>query len=1281
MVKKVSVMARKARNQDSVFQTDAEKENMERGNQKSFDKKDYMLKSILTLGLIFIISFLIMLFVWAGILKASRYIYLFLIMDIPLINSTNISDSTYTATIFQVLFGKMHLIITIILSFVMTGFIYKKVHHRIKGKKLKTDHAELNTYVGDKKKLSIEEMFQQYAIVPDAGAVSRSVSPTSIVGHAFLDNSKIKTVKLAVRDDEGNIVKNKKGKIQYKRYPMFNTELQKDSYESIGVKESENQIIYNPEKINYRKDDNGNWQTVKDFINDDWFLPKEETQRPTGVFFVETGPVNTVVIGTTRSAKGQTLVNHTIDMFSREYEKQNLFLNDPKGDLFAAFHKLLEVRGYEPIVLNLMDPSKTHQFNVLAPAIAQARIGNYDKMGTLLSTIMKTFFPVTKDDPFWGNASQALVKMLIYALIDYYLEEEKEYLQKYTGNKDEATISREIDEMWSKVTMYNVYEMISTMSRREVLLSEKAIENNDFLSKEDLEKAKNGELKEKDGKQVRVPFKSDNGFTYEKTDVAQMTELSAFFKLTDKLPINKMRIMTLQQSGPIEQLEGSEKALASIYGITMTSLLFFTEGPIKAVTSASPRQSLDPVSLAFPRRLRFKLNSDFVLENKLNGRKVNFTAYRDSQFTDQIKTDNPIDFEHTTRIDELGWCEYRFKGVFGEYDYLTEADGSQTAIPKPIYVKMEIIDDRTQRVMYKYHYEYRRGYAKTVDGKRFIRNPYNGKRIEKDGTLRFGYMVEDGKTDKGEPIFKFVREKQKLTSLANGMKVPEIEQTEALYNTRPKAIFSVTPPHLSEYIKVVIVMVSVLFDTSVAESYITDASGKPFFKTRSILDEIGNMHYNGNGIPDFQTKLSIGLGQGQEYTMVVQTLQQFRDVYGDSVDKIVQSNTAVFMYLISNDTEMLEMLSKQAGTTHRTRATNKTINEKHGQFINDVDDNVSIQYATEEEPVFTINDLLSFTTGESMVLSARHDKDNSGEKVRPNPIHNTKGSMIPMSYALHKDGHNSPMFKKALQNVEVATSSNDRDVAENIPSFEKMYEKRKHQAFYTNSAIEQYKEVNNLDDASLERMNKDTLSRTIMRIINDKMNEDKGEEQNNNNLSDKDKEARTKMNELTSKFDISETDHVSDNNKQYDSDIKEGQQAGEEKQSLEQEKLFVDGTISLEDLRQREWIKELLSEALKNNRKVISSINNGMYEHVANQGVKYIVHKASNEAIAQFNVNNTDETTWYITDKLFEVIEKEVSLSVEEIDQNIGYVNQYFNIDGQNEIYEDIKVLAQEGAA
>ncbi|MDU4468650.1 MAG: type IV secretory system conjugative DNA transfer family protein, partial [Streptococcus mitis] len=517
-------------------------------------------------------------------------------------------------------------------------------------------------------------------------------------------------------------------------------------------------------------------------------------------------------------------------------------------------------------------------------------------MRDLLNTIMNTFFPVEGEDPFWGQAQQALVKMIIFSLIDYYIEEEKAYLNKYAGKKDESTIVSDLDKMWGKVTMFNVYQMLTSMSRREVIFCEKAIKNSDILTSEDIDSIKQGvpEINDK-GDEKRVPFVSKKGITYLPEDLEQLTELSAFFKLMTHMPENKMRTITLQQSDAINLMSQSEKTTATVYGIALVAMLFFTNGPITAITSASPRQSLDPLSLAFPRRLRFKVNQSFLKMHKLNGRKVKFDAFRDPTMQDQIIGDNPSDFEHETKLDYLGWVEFRFKGIFEEYDYIEEDDGTTTQIPRPIYIRMRIIDSKSGYSMFTYKFEFNRGYARTVDGKHFIINPTTNQRIEKDGTLRLGEVNKKG---------QFIK-KHQMEQLLDQRKVLPIEQTDAVYNVRPKAIFSITPPHLADYIKVVIVMVSVLFDTSVGESYITKSDGKPFYKTRNILDELGNMSFDGHGIPNFQTKLSIGLGQGQEYTMILQTLQQLRDVYGESVDKIVSSNTAIFMYLISNYTSML----------------------------------------------------------------------------------------------------------------------------------------------------------------------------------------------------------------------------------------------------------------------------------------------------------------------------------------------------------------------------------------
>lgn len=41
-----------------------------------------------------------------------------------------------------------------------------------------------------------------------------------------------------------------------------------------------------------------------------------------------------------------------------------------------------------------------------------------------------------------------------------------------------------------------------------------------------------------------------------------------------------------------------------------------------------------------------------------------------------------------------------------------------------------------------------------------------------------------------------------------------------------------------------------------------------------MLDELGNLQSEGHGISGFETMLSIGLGQEQQFTLILQTLQQ-----------------------------------------------------------------------------------------------------------------------------------------------------------------------------------------------------------------------------------------------------------------------------------------------------------------------------------------------------------------------------------------------------------------------
>ena len=84
----------------------------------------------------------------------------------------------------------------------------------------------------------------------------------------------------------------------------------------------------------------------------------------------------------------------------------------------------------------------------------------------------------------------------------------------------------------------------------------------------------------------------------------------------------------------------------------------------------------------------------------------------------------------------------------------------------------------------------------------------------------------------------------------------------------------------------ILILIKQLADLNLGQSYLTKANQAPLYKTRYMLDELGNLRSEGHGIQGLQTYLSIGLSAGQQFTLILQTLQQLRDVYGDSVDKI-----------------------------------------------------------------------------------------------------------------------------------------------------------------------------------------------------------------------------------------------------------------------------------------------------------------------------------------------------------------------------------------------------------
>lgn len=261
----------------------------------------------------------------------------------------------------------------------------------------------------------------------------------------------------------------------------------------------------------------------------------------------------------------QTIIEPTLDMWTRERKPNNMVINDPKGELLVKFYVRGTMRGFQIVQFNLINAMKTDIYNPLGLAADAAREGDFTKAAMYVENIAEVFFPVDGgDDPVWPNAANNAFKRAAYGLIDYYLEEEKEllaYAEK--TNMDEKVLATKIDIMWGKVTLYNTYQLF-------VQLTSKKLKN---PAVEFTKKAKAGDfegLSEEDY-QERLAEVEAQSLLWE--DAPEKDLLTLYFNATDALPANSMRRLVANANNALKSIAGAEKMLSSVYGIAITAMV------------------------------------------------------------------------------------------------------------------------------------------------------------------------------------------------------------------------------------------------------------------------------------------------------------------------------------------------------------------------------------------------------------------------------------------------------------------------------------------------------------------------------------------------------------------------------------------------------------------------------------------------------------------------------------------------------------------------------------
>lgn len=137
--------------------------------------------------------------------------------------------------------------------------------------------------------------------------------------------------------------------------------------------------------------------------------------------YIDTDFINNLIIGITRSGKGEMEVIPTIDVYSRAKKKTSMVISDPKTELYKTSKKTLEKRGYRVYLLSLVEPEYSMGFNPLEQIVDMYIQGDFSNAELLAQTFSYSIFnpdKPTNGDTFWQDTPTNLLTALIIAHTD-----------------------------------------------------------------------------------------------------------------------------------------------------------------------------------------------------------------------------------------------------------------------------------------------------------------------------------------------------------------------------------------------------------------------------------------------------------------------------------------------------------------------------------------------------------------------------------------------------------------------------------------------------------------------------------------------------------------------------------------------------------------------------------------------------------------------------------------------------------------------------------------------
>ena len=152
----------------------------------------------------------------------------------------------------------------------------------------------------------------------------------------------------------------------------------------------------------------------------------DKTDPFEGIAWIDRMIQNLIVLGLTRSGKGQVIILPMIDMFSRVIEDQegrsgnkpSMIITDPKRELYGMCSETLRNRGYEVRKIDLLEPAVSDPYDPLSAITRLAQEGRYDECENAVIIFTEDIFPDDgreNENPFFEDMAKQFVSAAILA--------------------------------------------------------------------------------------------------------------------------------------------------------------------------------------------------------------------------------------------------------------------------------------------------------------------------------------------------------------------------------------------------------------------------------------------------------------------------------------------------------------------------------------------------------------------------------------------------------------------------------------------------------------------------------------------------------------------------------------------------------------------------------------------------------------------------------------------------------------------------------------------------